>query len=237
MGKCLFLRKGETHTAPVTYKANFSDNTWEQIIDACQKNKVPNTWLVADQKAMTINGTDYMIDIIGKNHDTYSDGSGTAPLTFQLHDCYGTSKYDQYSMNSKDSCSGGWAKTKMRLTTLPSILELMPEEVQNNIREVDKLTCTESSSIAKASTTADKLFILSEIEIFGSLELTYDDEGTQYDYYKAGNSTLKKINGSYYDWWMRSLYSGKYFCIVNTKGAAHTDYASNVNGVSFAFCF
>ena len=75
MGHCLMMRKGEVHTAPVTYKANFSDNTWAQIIDACHKNQVPETWVVGNQKAMTINGADYVIDIIGKGHDDYADGS------------------------------------------------------------------------------------------------------------------------------------------------------------------
>lgn len=36
--------------APVTYKANFADNTWAQIIDACHKNKVPETWVVGNQR-------------------------------------------------------------------------------------------------------------------------------------------------------------------------------------------
>lgn len=234
MGKVIMSGIVPLLTVPANYPENFVDSTWAQIIEACQKNKVPETWVVGSQKAMTINGVDYAIDIIGKNHDTYSDGSGTAPLTFQLHDCYGIGTY---LMNSGDSTSGGWAKTQMRLTTLPSILELMPEEVQNNIREVDKLTCAESSSITKASTTADKLFLLSEIEIFGNRTLTYDDEGTQYDYYKAGNPKYKKRNGSYDAWWMRSLYSGKYFCIVNASGAVKTQYASDGEGASFAFCF
>ena len=70
------------------YEANFADNTWAQIIKACQKKIIPTTWKVGDQKAMTINGISYQIDIIGKNHDDYSDGSGKAPLTFQMHDCY-----------------------------------------------------------------------------------------------------------------------------------------------------
>lgn len=39
------------------YQANFADNTWAQIIDACHKNKVPATWVVGNQKTMTINGT------------------------------------------------------------------------------------------------------------------------------------------------------------------------------------
>ena len=53
---------------------------------------------------MFINGTEYQIDIIGKGHDDYADGSGKAPLTFQLHDCYGELK----NMNSSNTNVGGW---------------------------------------------------------------------------------------------------------------------------------
>ena len=232
MGKVIMSGIVPLLTVP-GYPENFADATWAEIIEACQKKRVPDTWAVGSQKTMAINGTDYAIDIIGKNHDTYSDGSGAAPLTFQLHDCYGAGKY---TMNSKDSNSGGWAKTVMRSTHLPAILALMPSEAQSAIREVDKLTCADSASTT-VSTTADKLFLLSEIEILGSHTLTYGDEGTQYDYYKAGNPAWKKISGSYDEWWMRTLYSSKYFCIVNASGAAKTDYSSNTNGVSFAFCF
>ena len=118
------------------YEANFADNTWEQIIAACQKKIIPTTWKVGDQKAMTIGGTDYLIDIIGINHDDYSDGSGKAPFTFQLHDCYGETK----NMNSSNTNAGGWTSCSMRSTHLPAILALMPTEVQNGIREVNKLT-------------------------------------------------------------------------------------------------
>ena len=51
------------------YDPVFVKNTWAQIIDACHKNKVPATWVVDNQKTMTINGAAYAIDIIGKNHD------------------------------------------------------------------------------------------------------------------------------------------------------------------------
>lgn len=146
------------------YDPVFANNTWAKIIKACQNKEVPETWVVGNQKAMTINGADYLIDIIGKNHDNYSDGSGKAPLTFQLHDCYGT----QYAMNSSGTNRGGWKSCAMRSTHLPAILALMPTEVQNGIREVNKLTSAGSKS-ATINTTADKLFLLSEIEIFGSV--------------------------------------------------------------------
>ena len=82
------------------YNPVFAKNTWEKIIKACQDNEVPETWVVGSQKAMTINGVDYLIDIIGKNHDTYATG-GKAPLTFQMHDTYA----DDKAMNSSDTTS------------------------------------------------------------------------------------------------------------------------------------
>ena len=215
------------------YEANFADNTWEQIIAACQKKIIPTTWKVGDQKAMTIGGTDYLIDIIGINHDTYSAG-GTAPLTFQLHDCYADTK----AMNISDTNSGGWTSCAMRSTHLPAILALMPTEVQNGIREVNKLTSAGNQS-STINTTADKLFLLSEVEIFGSTTQSAAGEGTQYDYYKAGNSKVKKQNGSAADWWERSPYAkgSTRFCMVLSNGYAGRDSASFAYGVAFGFCF
>ena len=215
------------------YEANFADNTWEQIIAVCQKKIVPPTWKVGDQKAMTIGGTDYLIDIIGINHDTYAAG-GKAPLTFQLHDCYAATK----KMNSSSTNSGGWTSCAMRSTHLPAILALMPTEVQNGIREVNKLTSAGNKS-STINTTADKLFLLGEVEIFGSTTYSAAGEGTQYDYYKAGNSKIKKRNGSATDWWDRSPDASisTLFCLVNRSGSAGGNFASGSYGVAFGFCF
>ena len=214
------------------YEKNFADNTWEQIIAVCQKKIVPPTWKVGDQKAMTIGGTDYLIDIIGINHDTYTAG-GTAPLTFQLHDCYA----DKKAMNSSNTNAGGWTSCAMRSTHLPAILALMPTEVQNGIREVNKLTSAGSQS-STINTTADKLFLLSEVEIFGSTTNSAAGEGTQYDYYKAGNSKVKKRNGSSAVWWGRSpRASSAGFCRVDSSGVADHGAARNAYGVAFCFCF
>lgn len=247
-GKCLVngtvysIKKGRTLINGTGYDINFeppydpvfANNTWEQIIAACHNNAVPDAWKVADQKPMTINGVDYQIDIIGKNHDDYSDGSGKAPLTFQLHDCH----TKIYKMNSSGTNNGGWTSCDMRSTHLPAILALMPTEVQNGIREVNKLTSAGNQSTT-INTTADKLFLLSEIEIFGSVRYSKSGEGTQYDYYKAGNSKVKKFNGSAYYWWERSPYGSDstLFCLVFRNGNAFYDVASNAFGVAFGFCF
>lgn len=234
MGRVIMSGIVPTLKAPVTYNANFADNDWATIIKACHKNQVPETWVVGNQKAMTINGADYVIAIIGKGHDDYADGSGKAPLTFQLHDCYA----DRNMMNGGNTNSGGWTSCDMRSTNLSAILALMPTEVQNGIQEVNKLT-SEGSRSTTISTTADKLFLLSEIEIFGNITYSVSGEGTQYDYYKVGNSKVKNYNGSANYWWQRSPYIGNYtsFCAVSKSGLADFITANDVYCISFAFCF
>lgn len=210
----------------------FAANSWETIIAACQSGNVPGSWAVGDSKPMAINGTNYQIDIIGKNHDVYTDGSGTVPLTFQLHDCYIEAK-QMYSTN----LSGlGWKNTDMRLTYLPAILALMPAEVKNGIHAVSKKT-SEGGNSTTIETVSDTLFLLSEVEVFGTTSSSVAGEGIQYDYYKAGNSKIKKREGVDEFWWERSSASGGMFCRVRDNGQAGASNASSSLGVSFAFCF
>ena len=214
-------------------KANFADNDWAAIIAACHSGSVPSSWVAGNSKTMTINGTSYQVDIIGKNHDTYAAG-GTAPLTFGLHDCYADTK----ATNSSNTNSGGWKNSAMRTTHLPAILALMPTEVQNGIREVSKKASVGGAS-STIETVSDKLFLLSEVEIFGSTNLSAAGEGTQYDYYKAGNSKVKKRSGSVAYWWERSpdTRTSTRFCLVSSYGNADIYYASDAAGVAFSFCF
>jgi hypothetical protein len=213
----------------------FTNNTWEDVISACQNNAVPDTWSVGDQMTMNIDGTDYVIDIIGKNHDDYADGSGKAPLTFQLHDCLES----LYRMHVASTNNCGWDESELRTTSLPNILATMPTEVQNNLREVSKVTSAGKQS-AELVTTADKLFLLSEIEVFGTLHNAFPGEGTQYEYYSTGNSVIKENSGGTRHWWLRSPadYNTTHFCYVNyNTGTSYAMYAGNSNYIAFAFCF
>lgn len=219
-----------------SYNPVFSENEWADIIEACHANEVPDEW-VADgtcYKDMDIGGTSYRIDIIGKNHDDLSDGTGKAPLTFQMHDCYATT----YPMNPTNTNVGGWRDCQMRTKTMPELKALMPAEVQAGIRPVNKLTSAgnQSSSIV---TTSDELFLPSEVEVFGSTFSSLSGEGTQYAYYQAGNSKVKNRNGNAFYWWERSPYSSNstHFCFVYSSGDASAIYANISRGVPFCFCF
>ena len=236
------VAEGTNHTAPASktcavtanfLNSTFASNTWEQIIAACQSGSVPDTWVAGDSKAMTIDGVNYQFDIVGKNHDTYTAG-GIAPLTFGLHDCYGT----KYQMNSSATNSTGWDGSEMRTETLPAIFAKMPVNIQNGIRAVNKLTATSGRDSA-IKTASDKLFTFSEMEVYSSTKYSHSGEGKQYDYYKAGNSKVKKVGSDASMWWLRSpsTTSSNVFCSVNTDGSVRSSNAIISYGVCFGFCF
>lgn len=196
---------------------------------------------VGSQVTIALNGTNYAFDVIGFNHDTLTTSTaygattktGKAGITLQMHDLFATS----YSMNSSDTNSGGWKSSAMRTSTMETIMGYMPIAWQAAIKPVNKASGTGGGSSSGTETVSDSCFLLAEIEIFGSTVLSVSGEGTQYAYYKAGNSKFKKQSGSSKSWWERSPSSGdsNSFCVVSVGSAADT-YASNSRGVAFGFC-
>ena len=215
----------------ISISAVFAENDWASIIAACQNKEVPATWNVGDSCSMTINNKAYAIDIIGKNHDDYADGSGKAPLTFQMHKCYAT----QYKMNSSGSNSGGWSGCVLRSSgAFKTIKSKMPAEVVAAMKAVTKKTAASGSS-STISTTEDTMFLLSEIEVQGARTHSYAGEGTQYDYYKTAANRNKNDTS----WWLRSprASSTSCFCATSYDGTADWIVASNTCGVAAAWCF
>lgn len=103
---------------------------------------------------------------------------------------------------------------------------------------VNKVSGTGGGSSSGTETVSDSCFLLAEIEIFGSTTYSVSGEGTQYAYYKAGNSKVKNKGGSASYWWERSPRSGSsyYFYLVNSNGGATNGGANGSFGVAFGFC-
>ena len=228
---------GIVYVYPFVVGATLEATSWDDIATASKFGQAPNYWKVGDRKNITVNGVTYAAQIIGFDHDTLTtaDGSRTkAGITFQLVDCLKTT----YSMNDSNTNNGGWNGSTMRTSTMATLLNQLPAALKNVLKSVNKLSGTGGGSTSGTQTTHDKLFLLSEVEIFGTTTYSVPGEGTQYAYYKAGNSKVKKVNGSAYGWWERSPRSGyaDYFCRVSDGGDAYYYYASNSYGVSFGFC-
>ena len=220
------------------YESNFADNKWERIIHACQNNKVPATWNVGDTKTMTIGDATYKIAIIGKNHDAYSDGSGKAPLTFQLLQMYAGDRMNETANNTT-----GWSGSEMRNTTMKEILSKMPAEVKTAIKAVDKVSLNGSKSALE--TTSDKLFLLSEIEVNGSTYYSGGySEGSRYAYYTDPDSQIMSSPNEdrfTVSWWLRTPKNDSAnedrFIAINGSGYMTTGTAEINFGVVFGFCF
>ena len=197
---------------------------------------------IGDQVTLSLNGTNYAFDVIGFNHDTLTTASaygantatGKAGITFQMHDLFATS----YPMNSSGTNRGGWKNSAMRTSTMATMKGYMPSAWQSIIKPVNKASGTGGGSSSGTETVSDSCFLLAEIEVFGSALWSVSGEGTQYAYYKAGNSKVKKKSGSASYWWERSPDSGNSnsFRNINSYGEAYTGDASINTGVAFGFC-
>lgn len=197
---------------------------------------------IGDQVTLALNGTNYTFDVIGFNHDTLTTAAaygantatGKAGMTLQMHDLFATSYY----MNSSDTNRGGWKSSVMRTSTMETMKGYLPDDWEAIIKPVNKASGTGGGSSSGTETVSDSCFLLAEIEIFGSTTYSVSGEGTQYAYYKAGNSKVKNKGGSPKNWWERSPYypGGSAFCRVNSGGNADGNNAAGGGLVAFGFC-
>lgn len=197
---------------------------------------------IGSQIMLMLDDAGYSFDVIGFNHDTLTTSTaygattktGKAGITFQMHDLFATT----YVMNSSNTNSGGWKSSAMRTSTMATMKGYLPAAWQTAIKPVNKVSGTGGGSSSGTETVSDSCFLLAEIEIFGSTTYSVSGEGTQYAYYKAGNSKVKNKGGSAYYWWERSPYSGvsNGFCYVGSGGNARGTGAINSLGVAFGFC-
>ena len=218
---------------PFVVGSSLEDTSWSDISIMSQFGVCDQYFKVGDKKNITVNGVSYPVQIIGFNHDTLTAG-GTAGVTFQLVNCLATT----YSMEASNTNANGWEGCVMRKTTLnTTIYGQLNSDLKAVIKAANKVSSVGNNS-SGLETTSDKLFLLSEIEVFGATTYSFAGEGSQYEYYKAGNSTIKTVNGSANAWWERSPSSGytTSFCRVGSGGGANSYNASGSYGVSFGFC-
>lgn len=222
-------------SASVWTPPDFADATWDDVVRVSESGNASDYWSIGDTKTITLSTNEEIeVQIIGFDHDTKTSG-GTAGITFQMVNCLDT----KYYMNSSNTNSGGWTSCYMNTTVMPMLKGYLPSDLQSGISYVNKLTSAGSQS-STINTTSEDLWLLSEIEVFGSNTYAKSGEGSQYDLYSAGASKIKYVDGTASTWWLRSP-SGSYstgFVRVNTSGAADgaATNASVTSGVAVGFC-
>ena len=121
-----------------------------------------------------------------------------------------------------------------------TLLPTLPSDLQAVLKSVNKKTSAGSQS-STINTNSMKLFLFSEIEIFGSTTYSKAGEGSQYSYFATAANRIKYLangSGSASWWWERSPYGSDSngFCGVNSSGNADINGAGIPRGVCFGFC-
>lgn len=234
-------------------KYDLDSLSWAEIAEIAKAGRAACVFNIGDEKTITLStGEKITLVILGFFHDTYYDSEydedTSYTITFGMKNCLAT----RYQMNASNTNVGGWESSKMRTSVMPTLLSQLPADLQSVIKSVYKKTSAGNKSTT-ITTTNDKLFLLSEVEVNGTTATTYADEGEQYAYFKRNGGYVQYGNDGYYPngikalsngdgdscgWWLRSpsVAYTYYFRYVSAGGYVGTGYAGSSYGVSFGFC-
>lgn len=238
-----FMVSRNTNITVTAVPKSFADYTWSEIDAACKAGLASTLFAVGDEKDIELStGEVITVLILGFNHDDLSDGSGKASMTIGMKNLLAT----LYRMNATSTNAGGWDESEMRTSTMATLLSQLPSDLQSVIKQVNK-KATAGGKSTSITTSADKLWLFSEVEVDGTTSAGYADEGKRYEYWKTvkdGTVAADRIkyssngSGSPYSWWLRSpdvSYSA-YVRIFSSTGGVNIGDAYNMRGVSFGFC-
>ena len=209
--------------------------TWAEINTLASSGIAKKVLSVGDRKSITLTTNEIIyVKIADFNHDTLSDNT-TAPITFIMEDCFKTT----YPMNSSGTNDGGWKSASLRTTLNSTIYNTFPSDLKAVMKTTRKKRYNGGGSVSTLNTVDDKLWLPSEMELFGSSSYTGGTaEGTLYPIYTDNSSRIKKINGSANNYWTSSAFGSNtnFFVSVYNYGSVYYDNANYSSGVSAGFC-
>lgn len=142
---------------------------------------------------------------------------------------------ESHCMNTDATNEGGWRDSEMRRWLNEEFIELLPDE----LRKVIKPRLISQRQDEQILESEDKLWLPSEVEIFGeSIYSSSDEDDTHFELFKDVKNRIKTYaDGSPAHWWERSPYydTSRNFCRVITNGSAGYGGASYSYGVAPAF--
>lgn len=212
------------------------NNSWAKIAEVSETGAAANVWQVGDTKDIVVGGETLTVEIVGFDHDDLADGSGKAGITFGLKNLMTNTR----QMNSTNTNAGGFTGSDMYDWLQSTLLNSLPSDLRAVLKSVNKKTSAGNQS-STINTNAMKIFLFSEIEIFGSVAFSKSGEGSQYARFATASSRIKRRSngsGAANWWWERSPRSGSsnYFCRVTNDGNVGNVNAGAAGGVAFGFC-
>ena len=231
-------------TLPTLLSTDFSFEkaSWSDIAALSESGSADKYFSVGDEKTISLTtGEQVTLVILGFDHDDLT-GGGKAGMTIGMKNLLATT----YRMNATATNEGGWDESEMRTSTMATLLSQLPSDLQGVIKQVNK-KATAGGASTSITTSADKLWLLAEVEVDGTTSAGYADEGEQYEYWKTvkdGTVAADRIkylsngSGSAHGWWLRSpsVSVSTFFRTFGSSGGVYTITASSARGVSFGFC-
>ena len=231
-------------TLPTLLSTDFSFEkaSWSDIAALSESGSADKYFSVGDEKTISLTtGEQVTLVILGFDHDDLT-GGGKAGISIGMKNLLAT----KYRMNATATNEGGWDESEMRTSTMATLLSQLPSDLQGVIKQVNK-KATAGGASTSITTSADKLWLLAEVEVDGTTSAGYADEGEQYEYWKTvkdGTVAADRIkylsngSGSAYSWWLRSpsVSNSTYFRYFYSTGSVGDYIANNARGVSFGFC-
>lgn len=231
-----------TITTPIAMPT-FGEMSWDKIAEISESGSASTRFAVGDEKTIELStGEQITVVILGFDHDMLSEGAGNAGITIGMKNLLRT----PYVMNGINVNDRGWIGSEMLNSTMPKLFSQLPNDLKRVIKEVIKKS-TAGNSGTSITTSSNKLWLLSLVEIDGNNLAGYRDEGKQYEYWKTVKdgtvmaNRIKYINISEptpFDWWLRSasITSDTEYKFVNYNGEDLDGMARTSKGVSFCFC-
>ena len=153
----------------------------------------------------------------------------------------GSSNTENGYMNSTNTNSGGWTSSARRTWCNDVYYNALPDSFKSMVKPVKKLTSAGAQSTT-INTTVDKVFLLSEVEIYGTTTDSVAGEGSQYTYYETASNRYKnpKLSSSSNScaYWQRSPRGSNStrFCYVGGGGSSGGGSASYALGLAPCLC-
>ena len=191
-------------------------------------------------------GASVPIAIAGFRHDTRSDGTGLAGISFVARGSVGTEP-----MNALAQTAGGWEGSTLRAWVNEGLLAQLPAELADLLVPVNKTTNPVAGSGTTAqSVTSDRVWLLSYSEIVGEVPAgnkrygIYQPEGEQYSLFAqlgvTGAESAPQValaSGEY--WWERSpeqTNSTWFMCVSPDGDTGYGHRPATPDAVVIGFC-
>lgn len=208
------------------------EDDWDTIIANIQNGSYEEKYKLGNYKPLDL-GKEGIVNmqLVAKNDDTLADGSGTVATTWIAIELLKTAVYmnSAYDSTTKTGGSiGGWEESRLRKYLQNTVKPLIPENVRNSIKAVQKYSVGFNSSLERfEGMCSDELWIPSVRESCYDYNRVSTQEQNGPRYYAIFSSfekSVKYYNGHANFYYLRTACTVNNIYAVSPTNTSHQPY-------------